>query len=91
MKVLLLFTYGVSLKLWNKLGLIDREISLYKHLFNKGVEFKLITYGDNKDLEYDAVIREKLGKNARKFIINNYSLELVVNKEYRVYKQILRK
>ena len=42
-------------------------------------------------LENDAVIREKLGKNARKFIINNYSLELVVNKEYLLYEQILRK
>ncbi len=67
MKVLLLFTYGVSLKLWDKLGLIDREISLYKHLYNKGVEFKLLTYGDNKDLEYNHFL-----ENIRVLPINKY-------------------
>lgn len=56
MKVLLLSTYGVSLKLWEKLGLIDREISLYKHLIDMGVEFKLLTYGDNRDLEYNHLL-----------------------------------
>ena len=56
MKVLLLSTYGVSLKLWEKLGLIDSEISLYKHLIDMGVEFKLLTYGDNRDLEYNHLL-----------------------------------
>lgn len=42
-------------------------------------------------LENDGVIRKKLCKNAHIFIINNDSLDLVVNKDYRVFKQIYGK
>lgn len=52
MNVLVLFTYGVSLKLWKELGIIKREISLYHELQKKGVDFTLLTYGDKKDLNF---------------------------------------
>ena len=52
MRVLLLFTYGVSLKMWDDLGIISREISLYKKLSERNINFKFLTYGNNIDLKY---------------------------------------
>lgn len=45
MKLLLLFTYGNSLKIWDKLGLFDREIALYNRLSKEGISIKFLTYG----------------------------------------------
>ena len=52
MKLLFLFTFDKSLTLWDNLGIIERELSLYKRLTTKGVTFKFLTYGDKKDLNY---------------------------------------
>ena len=50
--LVLLFTQGISLKIWEKSGLIDREISLYNQLMDFGFEITFITYGDKDDLNY---------------------------------------
>lgn len=52
MKVLLTFTYDMSLEKWDKKGIISREISLYKELLEKNVEFIFLTFGTHKDLLY---------------------------------------
>ena len=41
--LVLLFTQGISLKIWEKSGLIDREISLYNQLMDFGFEITFIT------------------------------------------------
>lgn len=56
MNVLFIFTFGNSLNWWYKTGLINREISLYKELAQKGVDINFLTFGDNKDLEYTELI-----------------------------------
>tara|TARA_B100001027_G_scaffold213579_1_gene184480 strand:- start:4567 stop:5694 length:1128 start_codon:yes stop_codon:yes gene_type:complete len=51
MKVILFFTYGISLNDWKESGLLNREIQLYKQLHEKyNVEFAFLTYGDSQDL-----------------------------------------
>ena len=53
MKVIILFTYGVSIKDWKSSGLLDREVKIYNHLSEKyGIEYKFLTFGDETDLEY---------------------------------------
>lgn len=52
MKLLLTFTYNVSLDVWYKSGVISREISLYKKLSEKNVKTIILTYGDHKDYNY---------------------------------------
>ena len=57
MKVIILFTYGVSIKDWESSGLLDREIKIYNHLAEKyEIEFKFLTFGDETDLEYQQEI-----------------------------------
>ncbi|MCD6086722.1 MAG: glycosyltransferase family 4 protein [Candidatus Hydrothermae bacterium] len=53
MKLLLLFTYGVSLETWVKKGLLDREKRLYEELLSSGhvEEVFWLTYGAN-DLDF---------------------------------------
>jgi glycosyltransferase involved in cell wall biosynthesis len=57
LNLILFFTYGISLKIWDETGLLDREILLYKRLIEKGIKVSFITYGDESDYQY----QEKLG------------------------------
>ena len=50
MRVIIFFTYGISLKSWEESGLLDREIKLYKFLAkNYDIHFTFVTYGDKED------------------------------------------
>ena len=50
MKVIIFFTYGISLKDWEKSGLLDREVKLYKYLADKyDITFTFLTYGKSDD------------------------------------------
>ena len=52
MNIILFFTYDISLKDWEKSGLLDREIEFYKKLHEKyNIFFTFITFGDSKDVE----------------------------------------
>ena len=50
--LVLFFTRGMSLKTWGDIGLIDREVSLYRSLRPYMQNIKFITYGDASDLSY---------------------------------------
>lgn len=56
MNNLLLFTYLISLKKWDELGLLSREISLYKKLEDRAINYAFITYGDKRELKYSNVL-----------------------------------
>tara|TARA_B100001996_G_scaffold378098_1_gene361699 strand:+ start:187 stop:1311 length:1125 start_codon:yes stop_codon:yes gene_type:complete len=57
MKVIILFTYGISLSDWENSGLLDREVKLYNFLHdNYGVKFTFITFGDKSDLRFQEKI-----------------------------------
>lgn len=47
--IALFFTYGVSLTLWKKKGMLSRELALYKSLAEKGYRFSFFTYADDTD------------------------------------------
>lgn len=48
----LFFTRGVSLKTWDMVGNLDREIALYRRLIDDMNNVTFVTYGDATDLEY---------------------------------------
>jgi len=52
MKLNLFFTEGVSLQTWNDVGMLDRELAIYKALQKRDVEVGFVTYGDNRDLQF---------------------------------------
>ena len=57
MNVLVVFTFGYSLKTWFDSSTLNKEISIYKNLHEKeGVNFTFLTYGNYLDKE---LIREK--------------------------------
>lgn len=51
-KLVLFFTRSVSLKTWDKIGMFEREVALYRHLQTHGVQVSFVTYGDASDLGY---------------------------------------
>jgi len=52
-RVLLLFTHGISLNDWHDTGIINREIRFYKKLNERyGFSFIFFTYGDSKDFKF---------------------------------------
>ena len=53
MNVLLILTYGISLKIWEETGLLNREVTLYERLGNDhNIQFTFLTFGDEEDLKY---------------------------------------
>jgi len=55
----LFFTRGISLREWDKRGLLDREVALYNNLAKSFKKIYFFTYGDKEDLDY----REYLAEN----------------------------
>ena len=50
--VTLFFTKGISLRTWDEIGMLDREVALYRHLQARGVNVTFVTYGNARDLCY---------------------------------------
>ncbi|MHA1393796.1 MAG: glycosyltransferase family 4 protein [Promethearchaeota archaeon] len=50
--VLLLFTYGVSMKRWFQTGISSREISNYRFLSKKEINYFFLTFGCKDDIKY---------------------------------------
>jgi glycosyltransferase involved in cell wall biosynthesis len=53
----LFFTRGVSLRTWSMLGMLEREVAIYRRLIQHGFQVSFVTYGDASDLEF----ADKLG------------------------------
>lgn len=47
--ITLFFTSGLSLKTWSDLGMLDREMAIYRRLSKKCREVNIITYGERND------------------------------------------
>lgn len=50
--LILFFTRGISLRTWAMMGMLQRELAVYKLLIERGIAVSFITYGDARDLEY---------------------------------------
>ena len=50
-RILVIFTFGISLKNWKENGSLGREIQPYVFLANKGFEITFLTYGDREDYD----------------------------------------
>ena len=46
------FTRGMSLAAWDQTGMLEREMTLYRRLAERGVHVTLITYGGPDELRY---------------------------------------
>ncbi|MBU2540175.1 glycosyltransferase family 4 protein [Patescibacteria group bacterium] len=60
-KLALFFTCGVSLKIWEKIGNLEREIKPYNELAKYFKKIYFITYGNKKEFNF----QEKLSTNIR--------------------------
>lgn len=50
--LVLFFTRGVSLRTWSMVGMLEREIAVYRRLLDRGFDVSFVTYGDGADLDY---------------------------------------
>lgn len=51
-RLIVCFTYGISLKIWEETGLLGREILLYKKMVSDGHDVTFLTFGDTTDERY---------------------------------------
>ncbi len=51
-RLVLFLTRGVSLQTWDKIGMFEREVAIYRRLQEHGVQVTFVTYGDASDLKY---------------------------------------
>src|SRR5262245_33930696 len=52
LRLVLFFSRGVSLQSWDKAGMLEREVALYRRLQSSGVCVTFVTYGDYRDRDY---------------------------------------
>jgi len=52
LQLVLFFTRGVSLRTWAEVGMLEREIALYRALRPHLRSITIVTYGDERDLTY---------------------------------------
>ena len=58
MNIALFFTYDVSLKDWQELGLLDRELELYNSITkDNNIKFTFVTYGNDDEEIYSKKIK----------------------------------
>jgi glycosyltransferase involved in cell wall biosynthesis len=56
----LFFTYGVSLKTWHEMGMIDREVALYNRLSKYFKRIYFFTYGSKEDLDFQSYLANNI-------------------------------
>jgi glycosyltransferase involved in cell wall biosynthesis len=64
----LFFTKGISLEIWDKTGLLDREIALYKAMLPYLKRITFITYGNRMERRYRKIL------NGINLICNDFGL-----------------
>jgi len=55
-RLCLVLTEGMSFQLWDKYGLLYREIALYRELINHGVHTTFVSFGNSDELKYKDVL-----------------------------------
>lgn len=60
MRLALFFTKGVSLEVWERVGMLSREIKPYQKLSNYFDEILFLTYGGKDDLKYKSLLDENI-------------------------------
>jgi len=51
-RLVLFFTKGTSLSTWDRVGMLEREVAIYRRLQEHGMHVSFVTYGDASDLRY---------------------------------------
>jgi len=59
-KLALFFTTGISLKTWDKIGNLEREIRPYNELADYFNKIYFFTYGDSSDLKYQNILNKNI-------------------------------
>ncbi|MFC2044513.1 glycosyltransferase family 4 protein [Chloroflexota bacterium] len=74
----LFFTCGISLKIWHDIGMIDREVALYKALSKNFNHIYLFTWGGQEDLRFQEYLANNITIVPKKYVTNSllYSLAL---------------
>jgi glycosyltransferase involved in cell wall biosynthesis len=54
--LMLLFTRGISLRVWDTVGMLDRELALYRRLLPKLSGIRFLTYGDESERDYEGTL-----------------------------------
>jgi len=74
----LFFTYGVSLELWQKKGMLERELKLYKRLGEHFNKIYFVTYGRN-DNKFGSQLKEyNIEVLPKKFWLPNFIYFLLI-------------
>ena len=79
----LFFTEGVSMQVWNKVGMFDREIKPYNILAEKFEKIYFVTYGDEKELEYKKFLHKNIEILPKKSKLPSKIYSLIVPFIYR--------
>lgn len=85
-KLMLLFTRGASLQIWDAVGMFDREVELYKRLLPHLSGISFLTYANQSDLRYEQMLGGiEIIPNSRGLTPTRFSIlaPLMLRKQFR--------
>lgn len=82
-KLALFFTTGISLRTWDKIGNLEREIRPYNELADYFNKIYFFTYGDISDLKYQNVLNKNIEILPKKLKIPSKLYSLLLPLVYR--------
>ena len=87
--LVLFFTAGVSLKTWQDLGSIDREVAIYNELSKYFKHIYFFTYGGKEDLQFKKNLAENITiipkKNISNTVLYSFLMPFI---HYRILKDV---
>lgn len=79
----LFFTYGVSLKLWQEKGMLDRELKLYEKLGEYFGKIYFLTYGCEDSIFADELRKKNIWVLPKKYRLPNFIYSIILPLIYR--------
>jgi glycosyltransferase involved in cell wall biosynthesis len=77
-KLALFINYFSSLEIWNKFGILERELSLYNILADNFKTIYIFSYGGKKELEYSKYLRKNIIVIPKKIPLPDILYELIM-------------
>jgi len=84
---LFLGTYD-SFELWNKVGILNREMELYNRMAKHFDNIYIFTYGSKKDIDFQHIVAPNITILPKTLAINDYIYQFLIPF---VYRKILKK
>lgn len=71
-------TDGVSLRIWDEIGILQREIAVYNSLAEDFEKIYIVSYGDKSELEYKTILKSNIEILYKTSKLQNFAYQFLI-------------